>query len=98
MQQKQKKSLIKAALKEFGIQNVKSANFNKEYIKGKYKQLAKVWHPDRKYGSKAKFQEISGYYGILMAILENSNDKAEQEATIEMIKAITFPNKPQSNQ
>ena len=79
-------------MEEFGIDSQNSENFNTEYVKRKYKQLAKVWHPDRPDGNKLKFQDISGYYAMLLAILENGENEDEQEQTLEMIKAITFYN------
>ena len=79
-------------MKEFGIDSENSENFNAEYVKRKYKQLAKDWHPDRPDGNAIRFQEISGYYAMLLAILENGQNEDEQKQTLEMIKAITFYN------
>ena len=80
---------MKAAFDAFGIENAKSQNFTEEYVKRKFKELAKIWHPDRPDGNALKFQEISGHYAMLLAILETDGNEDEQQ-TFEIIKAITL--------
>ena len=84
--------MLQSALDAFGIKDTESENFTKEYISKKFKELAKIWHPDRPDGNELKFQEISGYYAMLIAILETGQNQDEQKQTLEMIKAITYHN------
>ena len=59
--------------------------FNKKVVDKKYRQLAKVYHPDRG-GTQMKFRELCANYGILLAIIDNE----KKEDVVAMIQAIAL--------
>ena len=63
--------------------------FNKKIVSARFKNLAKAWHPDRNGGSHEMFIQISHYYGILMAEIDDVLDTEQIESAIEMIEAST---------
>ena len=100
----QEKRITDAALHEFGLDPQDLNNeeiFNKQYVCRKYKELAKMWHPDRAKNKDQvethtkRFREIHTYYGILLAMLDtqqgNGNDQKYKDNGIELIQKIALP-------
>lgn len=74
-----KQQLIDDALKTFSIKqkDLKNRNkdkLNKKWIKGRYHQLAKIYHPDVDGGDEETFLELQAHYGIMLAIIDEMED------------------------
>jgi len=47
--------------------------FNKAAIEKRYKKLAKIYHPDRKYGDRGKFEKLEVYHRVVLALLNDDS-------------------------
>ena len=67
-------------------QNIDS---NKKKLQSKYRNYARLYHPDRNGGSPEKFAELQMNYGILRAVLDcELNDKEMNEVVGDSLKAL----------
>ena len=67
-------------------QNVKA---NKKILQSKYRNYARLYHPDRNGGSSAKFAELQMNYGILRAVLNcKLNDDEVGEIVRDSLQAL----------
>lgn len=58
------------ALAELGVDE----SANTTTIKAAFRELAKVWHPDRRGGDKARFQRINNAYKTIMLLQQHDDD------------------------
>eukprot|EP01084_Bolivina_argentea_P181112 312838_1 len=94
--QRERNAMIKKALNLFGILNFEDMKnhqiFNQKRLEKKYKELAKIYHPDKNGGSPeshAKFAEIGVSLGILLSLLEK-NDKRKVVKRLTEVKEIAW--------
>eukprot|EP01084_Bolivina_argentea_P024794 46157_1 len=97
-EQKQRAETIKKALALFGTLDIHDINdktkFNEARLKKKFRELARIYHPDKNGGSPeshAQFAEISAALGVLLALLEKKN-KPKIIKKFEAVKAIAYKN------
>ena len=64
---------------------------NKKILQSKYRNYARLYHPDRNGGSSEKFAELQMNYGILRAVLNcKLNDKEVCEIVRDSLQALMF--------
>eukprot|EP01083_Nonionella_stella_P038954 105939_1 len=79
-EQQARKQLVQEALIYFHFQqnDIKNKNkFNKTVVGKRFKQIALDVHPDRNGGNRTEWNRLSIYYGVLKALLEQSDDSKD---------------------
>ena len=56
-----------------------------------FKRLAKIFHPDKKGGTKEAFQNLQNAYNRLAAMVEDGNDESDENYEAEFFKKANFP-------
>eukprot|EP01083_Nonionella_stella_P313768 1127786_1 len=56
------------------------SKFNEKIVKRTYRRLAVICHPDRKGGDHEEWLKLSAYYGVLTAIVEETEQQANDAA------------------
>ena len=90
VEQAQQATLIKDALLLFGYANVDVIDneeiFNKKKLEKKYRELAKMYHPDTKTGSHALFHTLNASLGCLLSLLQE--DGKVKKSAVKNVKEI----------
>ena len=56
-----------------------------------FKRLAKIFHPDKKGGTKEEFQNLQNAYNRLAAMVVDGNDESDENYEAEFFKKSNFP-------
>ena len=68
------------------------SELNSDLVTGKYKKLARIYHPDKKGGTKEAFQKLKNAFDRLTAFLDDKNhNQSDVEYEKEFFKTSNFP-------
>ena len=73
------------------LEIVEGSKLSSRFLTSAFKSLAKIFHPDKKGGTKEAFQNLQNAHNRLAAMVEDGNDESDENYEAEFFKKSNFP-------